>query len=147
MKKIRLDLEVYNLEYIPCHITICTKDGLQTFINDIFTRHCMGIWENYCKKYGFRLFVYCFMPEHIHFVASVNGTTSIISLVQAFKSKVTIDSRKNGLSGQVFQPRFYDRFLRTPEALETEINYIMCNPIRRGLSYEIGEYQYAKCFA
>ena len=86
------------------------------------------------------------MPDHLHMVISVRGEKSILDLARAFKSKATIDSRQYGFEGRIIQPRFYDHFARTMEDLENEINYILLNPVRKGLAADIHDYAYSKCF-
>ena len=79
-------------------------------------------------------------------MVSVRGEKSIIDLVRAFKSRATIDSRRYGYRDRIFQPRFYDHFARTMKDLENEINYVLLNPVRKGLASEIGDYPYSKWF-
>lgn len=146
MKKIRLDKEIYAQEGRPCHVTICASEGLSPFSNDKFTVHAMGLLESLCSKYKIFIYVYCFMPDHVHIILSVRGEKSIVGIVQAFKSKVTIESRKYGFLGRIFQPRFYDRFIRNFEALEREIRYVLNNPVRKGLAAEPDQYPYSRCF-
>lgn len=146
MKKIRLDAEIYAQEGRACHVTICSFSAQLLFINDAFTVHCMGLLESLCQKYQIFTYAYCFMPDHLHMVISVRGEKSILDLVRAFKSKATIDSRQYGFEGRIFQSRFYDHFIRTMKDLENEINYILLNPLRKGLTPENHGYPYGRCF-
>jgi putative transposase len=146
MKKIRLDKGAYFQTGYPCHITTCALGGKRIFEKGEFTFHCMELLESYCVNYKMTLFVYCFMPDHIHIILTADGEKSIIELVQAFKGKSTVDSYKFGLQGKIFQSRFYDRFIRTYQSLENEIRYVLENPVRRGLVNNYKDYPYSKCF-
>ncbi|OGC96117.1 MAG: hypothetical protein A2W25_12480 [candidate division Zixibacteria bacterium RBG_16_53_22] len=146
MKKIRLDKEVY-LEYgRPCHINIRSKNDALVFVNREFTFKCMTLLESLCEKYDFLLYVYCFMPDHLHFIISVQGEKSIIELVQAFKSLTTLESYTHGFEGKILQTRFYDHFLRNWEDLERHIKYVLENPIRKGLVRDFKDYPFGKSF-
>jgi len=146
MKKIRINAEIYAQGGRACLITICSFQDLPLFTNHAFTLHCMDLFESLCRNYQIFIYAYCFMPDHLHAVISVRGIKSIIDLVRAFKSKATIDSRRYGYQGRIFQPRFYDHFARTMKDLENEINYILLNPIRKGLAAEISDYAYSRWF-
>jgi putative transposase len=144
MKKIRLEKEVYSQRGYPCHITIDSAYHKNILGDDRLTRQSMRLLEQLCLDYKLTLYVYCFMPDHIHFVVSVKGDKSIIELVQAFKSKTTIGSYNFGFSGQIFQTRFFDHFIRTYQNLENEIRYILENPVRKGLVDDYSKYPYSK---
>ena len=146
MKKIRLDKEVYFQYGRPCHLTVCSKFDIPIFVNREFTLRCMELLESLCEKQEFLIYVYCFMPDHLHLIVSVKGEESIIGLVQAFKSLATRESYRHGFKGRIFQARFYDHFLRTWEDLEKHIRYVLENPIRRGLVRNSEDYQYCRCF-
>jgi len=146
MKKIRLEREVYHQCGYPCRITICSFEESSIFTNANFTYHCMDLLESSCKKYDFFLSVYCFMPDHLHLVVSIRGEKSIFDLMAAFKSYATRDSRAFGFKGRIFQPRFHDHFIRTPENFENSIMYILNNPVRKGLVADYSEYPFCKCF-
>lgn len=118
----------------------------EIFINHNFTTSCMYILDTLSEEYAIRLFVYCFMPDHIHLIGTVEGEKSIIAFVQAFKSKATLESYKHAFSGKIFQSRFYDRFIRSDQSLIDEIKYILENPVRRGIVDDYRKYPDSKCF-
>lgn len=106
----------------------------------------MTVLEMLFKQFKMKPLVYCFMPDHIHMIIIVDGDKSIVSFVQAFKSKATIESYRFGFKGKIFQSRFFDRFIRTSQNLENEIRYILENPVRKGLVEDYSRYPYSKCF-
>jgi len=146
MKKIRLEREYYSQPGQPCHVTICSRGGNTIFTNREFTLGCMALLESLCNKYDFKLYAYCFMPEHLHFTIAVESEKSIIGLVQAFKSLATKESYRFGLKGKIFQTRFYDHFPRTWEDFEKHVRYILENPVRKGLVQSPEDYPFSKCF-
>jgi putative transposase len=146
MKKIRLDKNAYLQRGYPCHITICSRRNEEIFLKEKYTTCCMDLLESLCKEYALRPLAYCFMPDHIHVIVVVEGNRSIIAFVQAFKSRATIESYKHGFQGKIFQPRFYDRFIRSDQNLENEIKYVLENPVRSGIVEDYPDYPYSKCF-
>jgi REP element-mobilizing transposase RayT len=144
MKKIRLAREVYHQCSYPCQVAICSAEGSTVFTDANFAYDCMSLLESLCKKYDLFLSVYCFMPDHLHFVVSVRGEKSVIDLVGAFKSCATRDSRAFGFKEKIFQPRFHDHFIRTPVNFENSIMYILNNPVRKGLVKDYSEYPFCR---
>lgn len=53
---------------------------------------------------------------------------SLSSIVHAFKSSITRIIRQSGHSNFKWQPRFYDRIIRTSKELENVRRYILDNP-------------------
>jgi putative transposase len=146
MKKIRLNKDAYLQTGYPCHITICSLNGNPIFESKEFTFHCLELLESLCDKFEIQLYVYCFMPEHIHIILTVEGQKSIIELVQDFKGKSTIESYNFDYKGKIYQTRFFDHFIRTDQSLENEIRYVLENPVRRGLVENYRDYPFCKCF-
>jgi putative transposase len=119
---------------------------METFTIYDFVMSCTELLENLADKYSMKLYAYCFMPDHVHFVVSVQGDKSIIDLIAAFKSVSTKASWKFGFEGKLYQRRFYDRFIRKDEDLNEVILYILNNPVRKGIVQKWEDYRYSKCF-
>lgn len=132
-KKIRLPFEAYCETSLPCGITICANNRRNLFKNKDFTDYCIDLLKEICREKEFRLFAYCFMPDHIHILIQGLGKQSIIDLVREFKSRSTIGSRKYGFEGKIYQTSFYDHFLQKDDDIEKQAHYILENPVRKGL--------------
>jgi len=133
MKKIRLPEDIYSQKNRPCSITICTKDKLSVFRNKRFVKICMELLYYLAEKEKIKLYAYCFMPDHIHLVISVQGNKSIIDFIRKLKSTSVIKSRQFGFEGRIYQNRFYDHFIRKEDGLNKTIMYVLNNPVRKGL--------------
>jgi len=72
----------------------------------------------------------------------INEKIGIIDFVRIVKSKATKLSWNYGFVGKIFQSRFYDHFLRTEEDLRKQIQYILENPLRKGLPNSRMKYPY-----
>ena len=92
---------------------------------------------------------YVIMPNHIHLLISLSDVgkddviwrrqaaalqpfcekpASIIDVVRAYKSLTTIECRKIGFEGKLFQSSFYDHVVRNREDYEGIFAYIEGNP-------------------
>ena len=85
------------------------------------------------------------MPDHIHWMLELR-CGSLECCIQKFKSRSAhaINMIRHA-AGPVWQPGFYDRYLRTDEDLRAQARYIAMNPVRAALVAEIGEYPYWWC--
>ena len=146
LKKIRLQEEIYEKTNLPCSITVGTSGKVRVFENQDFVKCCMRLLENLCESLSMKLYAYCFMPDHVHFIVAVQGKTSIIDLIAAFKSKSTKESWKFGYEGKIYQRRFYDHFIRKDEGLNNAITYVLNNPVRKNMIEDWKKYAFSKCF-
>jgi len=120
------------------------------------------------EKLGCKVFVYCLMPEHLHLLCSVgpcarknyahkglhypnyahkglhydDKVSSIINFVNQFKGKSTAIAWKYGIKGNLWQKRWHDHILRRDEDALKIGEYILRNPVRRGLVEDWHGYPY-----
>ena len=80
---------------------------------------------------------YIIMPNHIHVVLILNNIAAgasprptIMDIICAYKSITTIESKKNGFDGKLFQASFHEHIIRGQEDYEEIVKYIYENPIR-----------------
>ncbi|HLJ76078.1 MAG TPA: transposase [Acidobacteriaceae bacterium] len=80
-------------------------------------------------RYGFCIFGYVIMPEHVHLLVTEPRLRLLSTAVQAMKISVAM-----GRSERPFwQPRYYDFNVFTRRKRIEKLRYIHRNPIRRGL--------------
>lgn len=97
------------------------------------------------KRDGLLLDAYCVMPNHIHAIMMLTGDRtsaprafgkmapqSLSAIVRAFKSAVSkrINEVRNSPGAPVWQPNFYESYLRTDRALDECRRYIHENPLK-----------------
>ncbi len=135
--KIRPDMNLKLLEFIvmPDHfhgIIVIGKNefnggmgkGVVGLKNDVVVgdaRHCASTLITNCD-YGKRNI----LPYKNTFSFQ---TKNLASIIRGFKSAVTIQARKVNPSF-AWQPRFYDRIIRTNESYQATANYIKMNPTK-----------------
>jgi putative transposase len=85
--------------------------------------------------------VYCLLPDHFHFVVSPNEDgISVLQFMDTFKARTTSCNWDLGWSGKLWQPRYYDHIVRSDESLSAICEYILQNPIRKGLVESVDDW-------
>jgi REP element-mobilizing transposase RayT len=89
------------------------------------------------------------MPDHVHmiFTPLVNELArevySLGEIMDAIKGASAHKiNRKLGRTGKVWQTESFDRVLRSSEKLDEKIQYILDNPVRKGLASAWAEYRW-----
>jgi REP element-mobilizing transposase RayT len=99
------------------------------------------------------------MPDHVHMIFTplvdhaISEVVSLARITKAIKgASAHLINRCLGRTGTVWQEESFDRVLRCSEKLDEKVEYVLNNPVRRGLVRESGEYLWlwigaAKSFA
>ncbi len=87
-------------------------------------------------------FAFVVMPDHIHWLVSLENAQSLAVLVGTMKSRAArlVNAHCAPAHRFVWQPGFHDRALRRHENAHAIADYIVANPLRAGLAAEIGDY-------
>lgn len=132
-------------------ITICTYQKHPVFRNEVVVASCLKCLKEKALALNFKLWAYCFMPDHLHFL--VEGKVRSADLkrfISLFKQVTGYNYAQN--KGQCFiaekkpklwQPSFYDHVLREEEDLIDVARYILNNPVRKGLAIHYREYRHS----
>ena len=86
------------------------------------------------RKHGFLLTAWVFLPDHWHGILFPRHPLTISEVMEAIKVGSTL--RLNACrkeSGLFWQPRFFDRALRTVKEYYAKVEYLHLNPVRAGL--------------
>jgi REP element-mobilizing transposase RayT len=80
------------------------------------------------------------MPEHLHWRIMLQEATlaAVIHRVKS-RSAISINKRK-GTNGRLWQKGFHDRAIRRDKDLRAAARYIVANPLRAGITEDIGAY-------
>ncbi len=124
----------------PCYIgpqwyflTACAQDRLPRFLDGCLVSETLGLLREESQANCFAIQAYCFMPDHLHFLA--NGThlaADFLRLTKIFKQRSAF-AFKQKASLRLWQHRSYDHILRQGERWEAVAYYIWMNPVRRNL--------------
>jgi REP element-mobilizing transposase RayT len=85
-------------------------------------------------EHGFLLTAWVFLPDHWHAIFYPAHPLTISRVMESIKDGATKRiNRCREASGVLFQPRFFDRALRTVREYHEKVEYIHRNPVAAGL--------------
>ena len=130
-------------EGVVHHITQRGNYRQSVFEDDSDKRKYVEFIREYSEKYGMKIYAYCLMSNHVHFIAA---PVKEDSLAMTFKySNMRYSSyfnRKNKRSGHLWQGRFYSCPLQFEHALEA-LRYVERNPVRARMVELPWEYEWS----
>jgi putative transposase len=92
---------------------------------DIF----LGLLQRTREIYGMNVYGYVAMPTHVHLLVSEPENAKLSLALQILKQRFS----KTRPEEDVWEPRYYDFNVGTPDKREEKIVYIHKNPVRDGL--------------
>jgi len=130
-------------EGVVHHITQRGNYRQNVFEDDSDKRKYVEFIREYSEKYGMKIYAYCLMSNHVHFIAA---PVKEDSLAMTFKySNMRYSSyfnKKNRRSGHLWQGRFYSCPLQFEHALEA-LRYVERNPVRAKMVELPWEYEWS----
>ena len=131
----------------PVHVTISTEKK-QGFVDSKANAEIVvGELLKSTKDLGFRILCYCLMPDHLHVVLTPADSGHPLSeFLNLFKGRTSSSFWKREGLKKIWQRSAFDHILRRGEDLRTPIEYIMNNPVRKGIKKEARDYPYSKWF-
>jgi len=142
-KTIRLPGAAYADPSAVCSITIVTRERLRFFEDDSLAAACMALLADEPLQGRASIHAYCLMPDHLHLLLSPASGSSLVDFVREFKGLSTRLAREHEIAGAIWQRSFFDRFLRSDEAFERVVRYVLENPVRAGIVVEAGAYPFS----
>jgi putative transposase len=97
--------------------------------------------EFYKKKYAFKLYSFCLMPNHVHLIIEVDVNSKLNKIMRGLNLSYTLYFNfKYKTVGHLWQDRFKSKIIEKDTYLLECINYIEANPLRANLTSNIEEY-------
>jgi putative transposase len=96
--------------------------------------------------FGFRIWAYCYMPDHLHLlIEGKNSDSDLKRFIASYKQFTGYYHRKEkNLS--LWQVNFHEHILRKDEDTKRVAYYIFGNPVRKGLVRDYREYEFLGSF-
>ena len=115
-------------------ITRRLQPGRRKLSDSAFARLARVIDERR-RKHGFLLTAWAFPPDHWHAILFPLHPLSISTVIESIKvgSTLRLNAGSNE-TGAIWQPRFFDRALRTVSEYNRKVEYIHLNPVKAGLA-------------
>ena len=140
----RRNLPHLQRDFKPHFITFVTKLRwvLPDWARDIALASCC---HDHRKWY--ELYVAVVMPDHVHLILTPlidERRKKIVSLIEIMRSIKGAAGReinlRMGRRGAVWQEESFDHVLRCSEGLDAKVEYVLQNPVRKGLVSDWREY-------
>jgi len=98
----------------------------------------------YKKRYKFKLYCFCLMPNHVHLIIEVQDPLRLNKIMRSLNLGYTLYyNSKYKKVGHLWQDRFKSRVIEKDAYLLECINYIEANPVRAALVSDITRYQWS----
>lgn len=154
----RLPQSVYGSASHAFSFTICAVDDNRPFADAALAQAVIDslLWTR--TKYEWRLFVYCLMPDHLHFVGRLKQDSSelvnlgargysrlgVLEQVARFKTFTTNAYWRLGFAGKLWQRSSYDHLVDDDKTFASVVEYVLNNPVRAGLATQPQDWPYAR---
>jgi len=141
----RRRLRLKNFDYskpFVYFVTICEKSETPAFLDDRLNRQLIECLLEKAHKFGMRIYSYCLMPDHFHCLVQPIAGQSVSDFIGEFKGKSVKIFRDAGRQLK-WQRSFYDHIVRQEEDLRELAEYILNNPVRRGMVTDYRHYEYS----
>jgi REP-associated tyrosine transposase len=145
MQFYRRNLPHVQRDFRPHFITFVTKfRWIPAVARDIVLVSCL-----HDHRIRYELYVAVIMPEHAHLILTPlvdeqrREIFSLVRIMQAIKgASARAINRQLGRTGPVWQEESFDHVLRSSEGLDAKIDYVLQNPVRKGLVEHWWEYRW-----
>lgn len=126
------------------HIIQRGNQKQNTFLENADFEKYLQILLHYKIKYGFKLYAFCLMPNHIHLIIELKKINDLSKIMQGVSlTYVLWFNKKYGKVGHLWQGRFKNMIIQKDRYLIDCLNYIEYNPIRAKLISSPLEYMWS----
>ena len=95
-------------------------------------------------EHGLLLTAWVFLPDHWHAILYPPHPLTISRVMEAIKDGATKRiNRSRREAGMLWQPRFFDRALRTVREYNEKVRYIHLNPVKAGLVKRVEDWPWS----
>ncbi|OGW84406.1 MAG: hypothetical protein A2987_02275 [Omnitrophica bacterium RIFCSPLOWO2_01_FULL_45_10] len=128
----------------PYFVTSITYEREPIFLNAKMCDIMLITMEYFKLLLDYKIFAYCVMPDHVHFIIQPVGKYNLSYIMQMIKGSFSRKINKiRDKNGKIWQKRFYDEGIRDAAMLMQKIEYIHNNPLRKKLVGSLGDYPHS----
>ncbi|OGX16028.1 MAG: hypothetical protein A2166_05275 [Omnitrophica WOR_2 bacterium RBG_13_41_10] len=122
------------LDKVCYHIINRGNQKQNLFLEESDFEKYLQLLKHYKKKYTFKLFGYCLMPNHIHLILQPKQSEKLIKFMQGITQTYSIwFNKKYKKVGRLWQGRFKSMVVQKDNYFLECIYYIETNPVRANL--------------
>lgn len=104
----------------------------------------LQLLRHYKRRYAFKLFGYCLMPNHIHLVVEPKQSSDLSKFMQGLTQTYTVwFNKKYQKVGRLWQGRFKSMVIQKNNYFIECVFYIEANPVRAMIVSSPGEYHWS----
>lgn len=123
-------------------LTICTAFRRPMFVWPGVVEPILLRFQEIAGSRDFSIPAHCFMPDHLHaLITATAEQANFREFVRIFKQITAFEHRRQ-YAESLWQPGYHERILRDDESTHAVVRYIWENPVRAGLTKQLGEYPY-----
>ncbi|MHB9296667.1 hypothetical protein PilKf_02442 [Pillotina sp. SPG140] len=123
------------------HVTFEINRWLMELKNPVIKALLIKIIAEAHRKYGFKLWNFCIMDNHVHFLITPDKDVSLSVIMKWIKMVFAIRWNKmHGVTGHVWGDRFHARVIESSEDFLRVFRYINQNPVKAGLVRQAKEW-------
>ena len=135
-KRFKKRIRLKGFDYKGCYryfITICTNNKETLFVNSSLIASIIDTLLDKSKTFGFKIWAYCFMPDHLHLlVEGIELESDMKKFISSFKQSTGFNYKKQS-GQQLWQANYYEHVLRKEEDTHRIVDYIFANPVRKAM--------------
>lgn len=126
------------------HIITRGNQKQLVFMEPVDYKRYLSILAKYKRKYKFKLYCFCLMPNHVHLIMEVKNPLLLSKIMRGLNlSYVLYFNSKYQKVGHLWQDRFKSKIIEKDAYLLECINYIETNPLRANLVSRLNEYHWS----
>ncbi|MFA6141885.1 MAG: transposase [Candidatus Omnitrophota bacterium] len=126
------------------HIMVRGNQKQKVFDDEHDFGKYLKLIKRYKKKWGFRLYGFCLMPNHIHLIGEALHGENLAKFMQGLnRSYTAYFNKKYGKVGHLWQGRFNSKVILKDKYVIDCINYIELNPLRANMVGSPCEYKWS----
>ena len=94
----------------------------------------------------YRMLAWVVMPNHVHAIFEVIDGHPLGRVIAGWKSFTANQINKQlGKSGSLWQPDYFDRYMRDADHFRRAVEYVHYNPVRAGLAVRMKDWRFSSC--
>ncbi|TRZ49133.1 transposase [bacterium] len=114
------------------------------FLEEADFERYLRVLKHYKKKFAFKLFGYCLMPNHIHMILQPKQPDKLPRIMQGLtQTYTTWFNNKYKKVGHLWQGRFKSMVVQKDNYFIECVYYVEANPVRAGLVSSPADYAWS----
>ncbi len=126
------------------HIVVRGNQKQITFIEEDDFAKYLDLLRHYKREYGFKLYGYCLMPNHVHLILEVEDGIDLSKIMQGLNQAYTLwFNKKYEKVGHLWQGRYKSMVIQKNKYMLDCLEYVELNPIRANISKSPFDYPWS----